>query len=269
MTAVLLYAEFTRVTFLKMLAYRLRYYTGILSYLVFVAGNTFLFRAIYAGLPEGAAPGGFDVDGVVTYLAVAWVGRSLVFNNVDRELATLVAEGHIAQTLTKPYDFQIATLFGAFGEMLFRLVLFTIPIACVVFPLFGVAAPPSAGAAAAGALSFLLAFAVNTLLNFLVGTLALRLKSILGVVRAKHVLSELLSGAMVPLSFFPDAVRAVFEALPFAAIGWVPVTIWMGHRTGPDAAAALLGQAAWVAGLWLAGAWAWRAGVRRTSVQGG
>ena len=56
MTAALrLYGEFTRITFLKMLAYRLRYYTGIVTYLVFVAGNTFLFRAIYAGLPAGAS----------------------------------------------------------------------------------------------------------------------------------------------------------------------------------------------------------------------
>ena len=39
-----LYLEFTRITFIKMLAYRLRYYTGDVTYVVFVAGNVFLFR---------------------------------------------------------------------------------------------------------------------------------------------------------------------------------------------------------------------------------
>ena len=270
MTAALrLYGEFTRITFLKMLAYRLRYYTGIVTYLVFVAGNTFLFRAIYAGLPAGASLGGFDVDGIVTYLAVSWVGRSLVFNNIDRELGTLVTEGHIAQTLTKPYDFQIATYFGAFGEMLFRLVLFTVPISIVVFPLFGVAPPPTVGAGVAAAVSFLLAFLVGSGLNFVVGTFALRLDSILGLVRAKLVVSEFLTGALVPLSFFPPLARHVAEALPFSAIGWVPVTLWMGRRSGPEMVHALLGQAAWAVALWLLGAWLWRSGVRRTSVQGG
>lgn len=267
--ALVLYAEFTRITFLKMLAYRLRYYTGILTYLVFVAGNTFLFRAIYGGLPADARLGGFDVDGIVTYLAVAWVGRSLVFNNIDRELATLVSEGHIAQALTKPYDFQVATAAGAFGEMLFRLVLFTIPISVVVFPLFGVSGPPTVEAGAGAAVSFLLAFAVNTGLNFLVGTCALRLKSILGLVRAKLVVSEFLTGALVPLSFFPDTARRIAEALPFSAIGWVPVTIWMGQRQGRELLEALAGQAAWAVALWVLGAWAWRAGVKRTTVQGG
>ena len=270
MTAALrLYGEFTRITFLKMLAYRLRYYTGIFTYLVFVAGNTFLFRAIYSGLPADATLGGFDVDGIVTYLAVSWVGRSLVFNNIDRELATLVTEGQIAQTLTKPYDFQAATYFGALGEMLFRLVLFTVPISIVIFPLFGVSGPPTVAAGAAAAASFFLAFLVNSGLNFVVGTCALRLESILGLVRAKLVVSEFLTGALVPLSFFPPLARHIAEALPFAAIGWVPVTIWMGRRSGPEMALALLGQAAWAVALWLLGVWLWRSGVRRTSVQGG
>jgi ABC-2 type transport system permease protein len=267
--AVALYAEFTRITFLKMLAYRLRYYTGVISYLIFVAGNTFLFRAIYAAAPAGASLGGYDRDSIVTYLALAWIGRSLVFNNIDRELGALVAEGDIAQTLTKPYDFQAATYFGAAGELLFRLVLFTIPISVVVFPLFGVAAPASASAGAAAAISFVLAFLVSTGLNFVVGTFALRLKSILGLVRAKIVLSEFLTGALVPLSFFPDTARRLVEASPFPAVGYVPVTIWMGKRTGTDLASALLAQAAWALALYVLGALLWRTGIRRTTVQGG
>ena len=270
MTAALaLYAEFTRITFLKMLAYRLRYYTGVVSYLVFVAGNTFLFRAIYAAAPPGTSIGGYDVDAIVTYLAMAWIGRSLVFNNIDRDLGTLVAEGDIAQTLTKPYDFQRATYFGAAGEMLFRLVLFTVPISCVVFPLFGVAGPASAAAGAVALLSFFFAFLVSTGLNFVVGTFALRLKSILGLVRAKLVVSEFLTGALVPLSFFPDPARKIVECSPFPAIGYVPVTIWMGRCEGRALVGALLAQAGWAAALYLLGAALWQSGVKRTTVQGG
>jgi len=269
-TAVLgLYLEFTRITFLKMLAYRLRYYTGIASYLVFVAGNAFLFRAVYATLPPGSVIGGFDATSIVTYVAVAWIGRSLTFNNIDRELAEQVAAGQIAQNLLKPIDFQAMTFFGALGEALFRLVLFTIPISVVIVPLFGVGAPATPTAGAAAALSFFLAFLVNSGVNFLVGTCALRLKSILGLVRAKHVVLELLTGALIPLSFFPGAWRTVVESLPFASITYLPVVIWMGQRTGPDLARALGVQAFWAAALYALGALFWRAAVRRTSVQGG
>lgn len=263
------YLEFTRVTFLKMLAYRLRYYTGIVSYLVFVAGNTFLFRAVFAAMPPGREIGGYDAASIVTYIAIAWIGRSLVFNNIDSELSTAVTEGNIALQLMKPIDFQAMTYFGALGEMGFRLILFTLPISVVVFPLFGVAGPASPGAAAGAAASFFLAFLVNSGVNFIVGTFALRMKSIYGVMRAKYIVLELLTGALVPLSFFPDTLRRVTEMLPFQAIGYVPVTIWMGQRPGAALGRALALQAFWAVALYLVGALLWRAGVRRTSVQGG
>lgn len=264
-----LYLEFTRITFLKMLAYRLRYYTGIASYLVFVAGNAFLFRAVFATLPPGSVIGGFDGTSIVTYVAIAWIGRSLTFNNIDREIATQVTEGQIAQNLLKPIDFQAMTFFGALGEAMFRLVLFTIPISVVIVPMFGVGAPATPGAGAAAALSFFLAFLINSGVNFLVGACSLRLKSILGLVRAKHVVLELLTGALIPLSFFPGAWRTAVEVLPFASITYVPVTIWMGLRTGDALARALLVQAVWAVVLYALGAVFWRSAIRRTSVQGG
>ncbi|GJM45430.1 MAG: ABC transporter permease [Gemmatimonadota bacterium] len=263
-----LYLEFTRITFIKMLAYRLRYYTGIVTYLVFVAGNAFLFRAIYSGLPEGTVIGGFNEAAVVTYIAVAWIGRSLTFNNVDRELATQVTGGNIAQNLLKPIDIQAMTFFGALGEALFRFVLFTVPISIVIVPLFHVGAPDAFSGLAA-ALSFFLAFLINTAINFIVGTFALHLKSIMGLVRAKHVVMELLTGALIPLSFFPDSWRQVVEMLPFASITYVPVTIWMGMRQGEALVQALLVQVFWAVALYGLGVALWRHAIRRTTVQGG
>jgi ABC-2 type transport system permease protein len=264
-----IYLQFTRITFLEMLAYRLRYYTGVVTYLVFVTGNTFLFRAVYAGLPQGALVGGYDERSIVTYIALAWIGRSLTFNNIDRDISYQVAEGNIAQKLLKPIDFQAMTFFAALGEAAFRLVLFTLPISLVIFPLFDVRGPASAQAAAAAALSFFLAFLVNSGVNFFVGTCALWLKSILGLVRAKYVVLEFLTGALVPLSFFPEPWKTLAEWLPFQAIGYLPVTVWMGEREGPALAGALALQAGWAILLYAAGGALWRAGVRRTTVQGG
>jgi ABC-2 type transport system permease protein len=264
-----LYLEFTRITYLKMLAYRLRYYTGVVSYLIFVAGNTFLYRAVYAGLPEGTVLGGYDESSIVTYIAIAWIGRSLTFNNIDREISSQVTEGNIAQSLMKPIDFQAMTFFGALGEAGFRLTLFTLPISLVVFPLFHVRGPAGLEAAVGAAISFFLAFLVNSGVNFIVGTFALHLKSILGLVRAKYILLEFLTGALVPLSFFPQPWRTIVEALPFPAIGYVPVTIWMGQRSGAELWSALGLQAFWALALYLTGVALWNWGVRRTTVQGG
>jgi ABC-2 type transport system permease protein len=269
LTTVPIYLEFTRVAFLKLLAYRLRYYTGIVSYLIFVAGNTFLYRAIYASLPPGTSVGGYDEQAIITYVAIAWVGRSLTFNNIDREMANQVSLGNIAQSLMKPIDFQAMTYFSALGEVGFRLVLFTLPISAVIFPLFGVRGPASAEAAVGAAASFTLAFLVNSGIGFVVGTFALRLKSIMGLLRAKFIMMEFLTGTLVPLSFFPDALRQAVELLPFQAVGYIPVTIWLGRRTGPELIEGLAVQAFWVIALYALGSVLWHRGVRRTTVQGG
>jgi len=269
MISIPLYLAFTRMTFLQMLAYRLRYYTGVVTYLVFVAGNTALYHAMYAGMPSGQTIGGFRLPEILTYVAIAWVGRSLTFNNIDREMAMQVSAGNIGQSLLKPVDYQLMSYFSAIGEMGFRLLLFTVPISLVIFPLFRVGEPASASAAAWAFASFLLGFFVNTGVNFVVGTFALHLKSIWGVIRAKSIVMELLTGTMVPFSFFPETFRRIAEALPFQGIAYVPVTIWIGKRGANEILPSLLLQAAWAVGLFVLGAVLWRFGVKRTTIQGG
>ena len=87
------YFEFARVAFLKILAYRLRYFTGIVTYFVNVSVYYFIWQAIYAG---GDRIADYTLPQIVTYVAVGWIIRSFYFNNIDREIATEVIEGKIA-----------------------------------------------------------------------------------------------------------------------------------------------------------------------------
>jgi ABC-2 type transport system permease protein len=61
----------------------------------------------------------------------------------------------------------------------------------------------------------------------------------------------------------------VFSWLPFQYISFVPVTIYLGKRTGPDLWSALLIQLAWAVGLFVVARLLWRFSVRRVIVQGG
>ena len=45
--AARVYAEFVRVGFVNTLAYRLRYYTGIVTYFIYVSVYYFIWKAIY------------------------------------------------------------------------------------------------------------------------------------------------------------------------------------------------------------------------------
>ena len=267
-----LYVSFVRLAFLKFLAYRLRYYTGVISYTVFVAGNAYLYRALFASRPEALGEtqiGGLTLAQMVTYIAVAWIGRSFTFNNIDRTLSDQIQRGEIAMQLIKPFHVQTVMMFEAIGEAAFRLLLFTVPIMIVVVPLFGVMAPPQPQLYAWTLLSFVLALVINCQLNFLVGCLAFYLKNIDGVIRAKHISLDFLSGVLIPFSFFPIWVQTAVAWLPFQGLSYVPVTIYLGQRRGEDLVAALLVQAVWALGLFLIGRRLWSRALRAVTLQGG
>jgi ABC-2 type transport system permease protein len=80
---------------------------------------------------------------------------------------------------------------------------------------------------------------------------------------------NLFSGAIVPLAFFPDALRPWLRAQPIAGLVDIPFSIYFGAIAGWGAAGAIALQFGWTAVLILAGR-AWLARVmRRLVVQGG
>ncbi len=258
------YLACARLAFLQILQYRLRYVTGILTYLVYVSAYVFLWRGIYGG---AVTLGGFDVVEMTSFLALGWIFRSFYFNNIDREVAAEVREGRIGAQLLKPLNYPLAKLVSALGESAFRLLFFTAPIAGVVAVLFRIQGPAGMPAMAACALSVLLSFLVMSGINFLLSLAAFPLKQIEGLIYAKHVALQILSGLLVPLSFFPEGVRRVLEALPFASISQAPVLIWLGRDASPGRTLAV--QALWAGALWGLCAWGWSRAVKRLTVQGG
>ena len=179
--------EFARIGFVNMLAFRLRYYTGVITYLINVTVYYFIWRAVFAASPSYA---GFRFDEMITYVAVGWIIRSMYFNNIDAEMAEDILEGKISMTMLKPASVQLTYIARAMGESGFRLLLLTAPAAVVIALAFPVHPPASAGHFAAFVPAVGGSVLVVAGLNFLVGTCAVSLKSILGLLRAKFWRSE-------------------------------------------------------------------------------
>ncbi len=262
----LIYYEFAKAAFLKILAYRLRYFTGIITYFVNVSVYYFIWRAIYTSNPNVA---GYDLAQIVTYVAVGWMIRSFYYNNVDREMATEVLEGKIAMSLIKPVDTQLMYVSQAAGESIFRALMFTGPIAIVILLVYPVRPPASAAAAGMFLISCLFALLIFTLINFMIGTMALQIQSIVGVIRAKYFIVEFTSGLLIPLSFFPERLQRILLFSPFPYISYTPLQIYLGKEQGWALGRAVGIQALWVLVLCFAGRLYWRFSARRLSILGG
>jgi ABC-2 type transport system permease protein len=260
------YRECVRLGFMNTLAYRLRYYTGIVTYFIYVSVYYFIWKAIYE---HSTNIEGFDFGHILTYIAVGWIIRSFYFNNIDQDMAEHVMDGRLAMDLIKPINTQSMYIAHALGESLFRAGMLTLPTAVLILLAFPVKPPATVLHFGAFLLSVILSFFLVAAINFAVGTLAIRLKSILGLLRAKYFLLELFSGLLRPISFFPETFQKAFSFMPFQYISYIPVLLYLGKINGRAILSSLALQVFWVAVLLALGAAMWRWSSRKITIQGG
>lgn len=267
------YLWLMRLTFLKLMAYRMRYITGIATYGVFVGGQYAIWQAVFAA--KGLAPtdelNGLTLPQLATYLAVGYIARSAYFTNTDQEIAARFQSGDVTLDLLKPLSFHGQWLAQAAGETAFRVVFFAAPMAVVLVPLFGVLAPTGDGWWQFPLL-FLLAFLINAELNLMAGTASFWLEDITGLLSLKRNLIMLLSGLMVPLHYLGEWLGAVTSLLPFALLSYFPTMAYVGQLGvdgHPTFGHALMLGVVWFVLLHAGNLALWRLAQRRLEVQGG
>ena len=121
-------------------------------------------------------------------------------------------------------------------------------------------------------LSTVLALIVNFSMEMIVATICLYTESTWGINIVKETIVLLLSGASIPLAFFPEAARKVVDYLPFRAVYDIPLTILLQKNGSTELSGLLpmLGlQVIWCLILYIAGTLFWNYSVRKITVNGG
>lgn len=264
--AVVPYAEFARVGFVNILAFRLRYFTGIITYFLNVTIYFFIWTAVFR---SSSSLAGYNLAQIITYVSVGWMIRSFYWNTIDQEMAYEVIEGKIAMDFIKPVSIQGMWISRAMGESAFRLILLTLPTAVVIALVFPIQGPASRENFSLFLVGVIGSFFLMGAINFMIGTCAIPLKSILALIRAKYWLIELLSGLLIPIGFFPGSLQRVMAWLPFEHIAYTPLQIYLGKFDRVHALRALGIQWFWVAVLmFLAHVW-WGRASRKITIHGG
>ena len=116
------------------------------------------------------------------------------------------------------------------------------------------------------------ALIVNFNIEMIVATICLYTESTWGINIVKETIVLLLSGATIPLAFFPEKARMVVQYLPFRAVYDIPLSILLG-KNGSDTWQGLLQlfalQIVWMVVLTLAGNLFWNTAVKKVTVNGG
>ena len=111
---------------------------------------------------------------------------------------------------------------------------------------------------------------INFYINFFVATICMYTQSIWGINIMKEVIVGLLSGASVPLAFFPETLREIVMYLPFQAICNSPLQILLHNEYPVSEVLVILGiQLFWVIFLMIFTDLFFRVSVRKITVNGG
>ncbi len=255
-----------RISFHKMLAYRISYLIGIITYIIHVSVYYFLYKALYH---QSSTINGYDLQQMVTYVSIGWISKSFYLNYIDRELTEEVKSGHVAMDLIKPIDFQLMYFARGLGQSLFRIVLFTPPIIVVTSCLFSISAPASPWHMLFFILSTFFSVLIYLGINYIIGLLSIFFLSISGILYSKNMIIELLSGLLIPLDWFPLWFQKISAFLPFQAIAYLPLKIYLGSLVGSELVLALILQFLWVIIIGFIGRLVWKLCQRQILIQGG
>lgn len=260
--------EFARSSFMIMLAHRVRYVVGVLNYIVYVAVNYYLWQALFAADPLGHKAG-YSLPQMQTYISVNWIVRSAYFSNSDNILAARINKGEITSDLLRPTSLLLQFYGSALGEVAFRAFFMALPVLALALAIFNIQLPASALHGALFVYSVFLAFHIFFAVNFLTGLCAVYTEQLQGFLWAKFMLLQFLSGLLLPLEFFPEPVRVVFDLLPFKGMAWTPMNVYLGRLDLQTLQRELILQTVWTVALILSCDLMWRSVRRRLSVLGG
>jgi len=225
------------------LAYRGNFFFSLAGTVIYLVVAHFLWKAVYA---NGGSIAGLDFSRAYLYVGISISLVGIMATGADWQLHNMVKDGEILSFLTKPLDFQAQFFAFALGDGLVNCVAIGLPSLVLAFLLSGAGFPPLANLllfVLAVAMSFLLSF----LIDFLTGLSVFLTQSISGISMAKETTILVLSGALVPLPFYPKGVREVLEWLPFQALYNAPSRILADGALGvSEALPFLLKQGAWL-----------------------
>ncbi len=258
-----LYWEIARRGYRRYAAYPAATLAGIFTNTVFGFLRAYVLLALYR---HHDVIGGYDATDAVTYV---WLGQGLlgvVLLWGDTELSRRIRSGDIVVDLGRPWDMQLALLATDLGRAAHAVLIRLLPPVAIGVLFFPFRWPERPDTIALFAASVALAVTVSFGIRFLLNASAFWLLDARGVIAVWGVVGGMLSGLILPLSWFPAWAQTLLAWTPFPALFQTPIDVFTERG---DGLALLATQVAWAAFLLLAGRLVLQRGARRLVVQGG
>ena len=262
------YLTLTRAGVIEALQFRLSTFIIFIGNLLYLIVIYYLWKAIYASANTDVV-NGMTFSDTLIYLVLA----TALFNFMEMytvwEIGRNIQSGKIVLDLLKPMSYR-KYLFWSYSGSFITQFFFTF------LPTFIVVTLVTHGAIKPGInliffiVSVVMAVSINYSIDFIVGTICLYTESIWGINIMKQVIVLLLSGATIPIAFFPDKLKTIVYYLPFQSIYNTPLSILLDKNPKVSSVITTLGiQLIWCVAMMILSKLFWRISIRQITVNGG
>ncbi len=251
--------------------YKGRFYLFILRKFLGMFIYYYLWMAIYASSASDQL-GGFTRSEMILYVFMSYTISDMVMVGISSEIGSDVIDGNVAMSLIKPINYRMRLVFQALGVMLYRAVVPSLFI-WIGLEIYKAAylgmAVSNPLTIVATLCSILFSFFIFIFFDYCFGMLAFVTTYIFGMNIIKNAVLNFLTGKLMPISFFPEILQKVFAFLPFSAITYVPVMIYLGKYSELQVLFQLEKQVLWVGILYVLGSFLWKKVEKRIVILGG
>ncbi|MBR0146487.1 MAG: ABC-2 family transporter protein [Eubacterium sp.] len=261
------YLSFLRAGLIEMVQYRLSLFIMVVGNLLYLILIYFLWKAIYASAGTDRV-NGMTFSDTLIYLVLATAMFTFMEMYAVWEIGRDIQSGKMVLNLLKPMKYRTYLFWSYSGTLVSHFLVTFLPTLIIVRIVTGDAIPLSWNLLLF-LVAALMAVVINYSIDFIVGTICIFTESIWGINIMKQVIVLLLSGATIPVAFFPEGLRTVVYFLPFQSIYNTPLTILIGKET-PENILWMMGlQLFWCVFLGVASRLFWSRSIRRITVNGG
>ncbi|HAM68762.1 MAG TPA: hypothetical protein DCP68_04020 [Ruminococcus sp.] len=262
------YLTLTRAGMIEALQFRLSFVIIAVGNVLYLIVVYFLWKSIYASAGTDIV-NGMTFSDTLIYLVLA----TALFNFMEMytvwEIGRNIQSGKIVLDLLKPIEYRKYLFWSYSGSFVMQFFL-------TFLPTFLIVAAVTHGTIPLGInllyfiVSVILAVSINYSIDYIVGTICLYTESIWGINIMKQVIVLLLSGATVPIAFFPEGLKQFVLHLPFQSIYNAPLTILLAKDPAPESVLRTLGtQLFWSLVMMIISKLFWKVSLRRITVNGG
>jgi len=260
-----MYLKAALMSFKKESSYRIHIFASILNSIIRLAVLWFLWMAIF-NFSASEAIEGFTFNEMITYASISTIISFAFSSWLQFDIQEDVKTGKISNILTKPFNYIVFRISGDFGRIFFKILTTIIPLALISVFIMKISLPLSP----LFFISIVIGLFINVFFSVLIGLWTFWSKGgIWGITQTKGVISEIMSGALIPIYFFPEWLKSIAYFLPFQAVYNIPLSIYIGKITGYEILINICTQLFWFLVLALLVFTAWKYSEKRVIVYGG